>query len=92
MNKDTKDAILFLEESRADDDKLLYLYRSEKEYEKAYKLVSTLYEKTSNIDYLAQIAILEFEKAKNKEEVLESVIKKFEDVLTVLDNHIYQNY
>ncbi len=92
IKKDVKEAILFLENSKADDDKLLTLYRNEGEYEKAYTLVNALYEKTSNIDYLAQIAILEFEKAENKKEVLKSVIKKFEDVLTVLDNHIYQNY
>ena len=92
MNKNTKDAILFLEQSRADDDKLLNLYRVEKEYEKAYGLANSLYEKSSNIDYLAQIAILEFEKVKDKKKVLKNVIKKFEDVLTVLDNHIYQNY
>ncbi len=29
---------------------------------------------------------------KIKKTVLKSVIKKFEDVLTVLDNHVYQNY
>lgn len=55
-------------------------------------MAKELYAKTANIDYLAQIAMLEFESAKNKKDVLKSVIKKFNDVLTVLDNHIYQNY
>lgn len=60
--------------------------------EKAFALVKKLYDETGNLDYLAQIAMLEFEVAKDRKEVLPSVIKKFEDVLAVLDNHIYQNY
>ncbi len=36
--------------------------------------------------------MLEFEMAKDKKTVIKSVVKKFEDVLTVLDNHVYQNY
>jgi len=90
--KDINEAIIFLEKSRADDQKLLDLYRNIKEYKKAYSLVKELYTKTANIDYLAQIAMLEFESAVNKKDVLKSVIKKFDDVLVVLDNHIYQNY
>lgn len=92
MEKDVKEAILFLEQSRASDDELLKLYRNQLEYKKAYDLAIKLYEKTSSIDYLAQIAILEFEIAEDKNAVIQSVIQKFEDVLIVLDNHIYQNY
>ena len=90
--KDINEAIAFLEETNEDNEKLLTLYRNVKEYDKAYDLVNKLYETSSNIDYLAQIAIIEFEKADNKRDVLDDVIKKFEDVLTVLDNHVYQNY
>lgn len=90
--KDIHEAIAFLEESQADDNKLLNLYRSTNDYGKAYVLAQKLYSRTSNIDYLAQIAILEFETAKDKKKVLKSVIGKFEEVLSVLDNHIYQNY
>ncbi|RXJ69250.1 hypothetical protein CRV08_04370 [Halarcobacter ebronensis] len=90
--KGINEAIAFLEESKANDKKLLSLYRDNKQYEKAYFLANKLYEKSLNIDYLAQIAILEFEMAKDKRKVLDSVIKKFNDVLTVLDNHVYQNY
>jgi len=92
QKKDINEAITFLEESKADDEKLLTLYRNKGDYEKAYALANKLYETTSNIDFLAQIAIIEFEKAKDKKAVLNDVIKKFEDVLTVLDNHVYQNY
>ncbi|MCP4971878.1 MAG: hypothetical protein GY932_14940 [Arcobacter sp.] len=90
--KDIKEAIEFLENSKIDDEKLFILYRNDSQYEKAYKLVNKLYNDSSNIDYLAQIAILEFEIAKDKKKVLHSVITKFEQVLTILNNHIYENY
>lgn len=90
--KGVNEAILFLENSRANDEKLLELYRNSNKLKKAYLLAKDLYSRNGNIDYLAQIAILEFESAENKKEVLDSVIKKFNDVLVVLDNHIYQNY
>ena len=90
--KDIKEAISFLEKTKTNEDKLLSLYLNANMQEKAFKLVNKLYKQTGNLEYLAQIAMLEFEIAKNRKEVLESVIKKFEDVLAVLDNHIYQNY
>ena len=90
--KDIKEAIAFLEESKESDDKLFTLYRNDAQYEKALALANKLYKSTSNIDYLAQIAMLEFETAKDKKKVLDDVIKKFEEVVTVLDNHVYQNY
>lgn len=90
--KDINEAIKFLEESNADNEKLLNLYRSSNNYKKAYTLANKLYKESSNIDYLAQIAMIEFEMTENKKDVLAGVIKKFEDVLVVLDNHVYQNY
>ncbi|NVJ53734.1 MAG: hypothetical protein HWD90_08550 [Campylobacteraceae bacterium] len=90
--KDIKEAIAFLEDTNANDEKLLALYQNAKMSNKAYELVKKLYKKTGNLDYLAQVAMLEFEVAKDRKKVLKSVIKKFEDVLAVLDNHIYQNY
>jgi len=90
--KDIKDAIKFLEKSKADDDKLFSLYRNDSQNMKALTLANELYSSKGNIDYLAQIAMLEFEMAKDKKTVIKSVIKKFEDVLSVLDNHVYQNY
>ncbi|RXJ78585.1 hypothetical protein CRV03_00735 [Arcobacter sp. F155] len=90
--KDINEAIAFLEETKANDEKLLSLYQNARMSNKAYELVQKLYKRTGNLDYLAQVAMLEFEVAKDREKVLKSVIKKFEDVLAVLDNHIYQNY
>ncbi len=90
--KDINKAIEFLKTSHHDDDKLLDLYKNSLQYKEALKLANKLYEKSSNIDYLAQIAIIEFESAGDKKKALPSVIEKFENVLSVLDNHIYQNY
>ncbi len=90
--KDIHLAIAFLEENHIDDMKLIALYKRANEIQKALTLVKNVYKLNKNIDLLAQIAILEFEVAENKAAVLPSVISKFEDVLAVLDNHIYQNY
>lgn len=90
--KDINEAITFLEKEKIDDVKLVNLYKRINKPLKALKLVRKLYKEDGNIDFLAQIAILEFETAKDKKKVLDNVIKKFNDVLTVLDNHVYQNY
>lgn len=90
--KDINLAISFLEKNKLSDDTLFALYKRANLLSKAYLLVKKIYIKNKEIDYLAQIAILEFELAKNKRKVLNSVIEKFEKVLRVLDNHVYQNY
>lgn len=90
--RDIKEAIEFLEKNATDDIRLLSLYRRTNEIDKSLALVRKLYKQDGNIELLAQIAILEFENAKDKKKILPSVIKKFEDVLNVLDNHVYQNY
>lgn len=90
--KDVSLAIKFLKKENNNPEKLLNLYKKTNQAENALKIIKNIYKKTSNIELLAQIAILEFESAKNKKDVLFSVIKKFEDVLSVLDNHMYQNY
>ena len=90
--KDLNEAIKFLEENSVDELKLINLYKRVNQNNKALSLAKKLYKEDSNIDLLAQIAILEFESADDKKAVLDSVIKKFNDVLTVLDSHVYQNY
>ncbi|PLY11063.1 MAG: hypothetical protein C0626_00380 [Arcobacter sp.] len=90
--KDINEAISFLEKEKIDNVKLVNLYKRTNQPLKALKLVRKLYREDGNIDFLAQIAILEFETAENKKKVLNNVIKKFNDVLTVLDSHVYQNY
>ncbi|RXK01234.1 hypothetical protein CRU98_01945 [Arcobacter sp. CECT 8986] len=90
--KDLDAAIAFLEKNDLDDSKLLSLYQKKDYKKKSLDLLYKLYKDTGNIDLLAQIAILEFEMAKDKKKVLKEVITKFESALMILDNHIYQNF
>jgi predicted Zn-dependent protease len=84
----------FLEKSRSDDKLLLQLYSSSLNYQKAYSLASELYEKTSNITYLGQSAIYEYESAKNKasQSLLKSVVGKLEKVAQTDKSPMYLNY
>ena len=90
--KEIQLAIDFLEKENNNFERLLLLYKQTNQIKKALSIIMKIYKKSGNIDLLAQVAILEFESAKDKSKVMQSVIKKFEEVLTVLDNHIYQNY
>lgn len=89
---DINKAIEFFEKNDKDPEILLALYRSSNQAEKALAILKNLYTETNNYEYLAQIAILEFELAKDKKSVLNSVISKFTKALQSVDNPIYQNY
>lgn len=84
----------FLEESQSDDEALLQLYVASKNYKKAYPLSYELYDKTLNVDYLAQSAIYEYENAENKNAdiLLSSVVKKLSKVVENIKSPIYMNY
>jgi len=84
----------FLESSRSDDEALLQLYSSSKNYAKAFPLADELYAKTSELDYLGQSAIFEYENAKdrNDKKLLESVVSKLERVSSQTKELIYLNY
>ena len=84
--------IKFLEKNEIDNYKLLSLYQQNNQKQKALILSKEMYTSNSDINLLAQIAILQFELAKNKKDVLLDVIKKFKETLSVLNNHQYQNY
>ena len=84
--------IEFWEQNGEEDDILLNLYRMSGESIKAYNLLNKLYKDTNDLDYLAQLAILEFEIARDKKLVMGDVINKFNEVLKTIDNPIYQNY
>ncbi|QOG13055.1 tetratricopeptide repeat protein [Arcobacter sp. FWKO B] len=72
--------------------KLIELYKLDSNLEKLLETMQILYDKTNNIDVLAQMAIFQFELSEDKKSVLKSVISKFEKVLKVSTNHMYQNY
>lgn len=90
--KDINKAISFLEKENDKSRFLLSLYRSVNESKKAYELLEYLYNKTKKPDYLAQMAILQFELAQDKKTVLNEVIYKFKEALKTMDNHTYENY
>lgn len=89
---DVSSAIKFLEETNFDDGILLALYDRTKDYEKSLIILEKFYKKDKNLDILAQIAMLEFQNAKDKSKVVDSVIKKLKEVLSVIDNAMYQNF
>jgi len=84
----------FLEESGVNDDVLLQLYITGKNYEKAYKLADKLYAKSADINYLGQSAIYEYENSGKKvsEATLKNVIKKLENVAVQTQEALYYNY
>lgn len=84
----------FLEESGSDDEALLQLYSSSKNYAKAYPLANKLYEKTLDPDYLGQSAIYEYENAKDKNAkvLLSSVVTKLKKAIDKNREPMYLNY
>ena len=86
--------IAFLEESKSNDELLLQLYSSVKNYEKAHLLAESLYKSNADLNYLGQSAIYEYESAKNKNDtkLLRSVVDKLQKVVDNNTNPTYLNY
>ncbi len=83
----------FLENSGSDDKTLLQLYSNTKNYSKAYPLAISIYDKTGDSSYLGQSAIYEYESAAQKDKkLLDSVVDKLKDVISVNDDPLYLNY
>lgn len=89
---DINKAIKLLETTKIDQQKLLSLYGLVKEYKKALQLVKDEYNITKDDSLLGQIAILEYEMAKDKKTILQSVIDNFEKSLALKQNANYENY
>jgi len=92
--KDKNGAIEFLNESGYNQEMLLGIYVSSRDYKGAYTVAERLYESTSKIDYLGRMAIYEYESNKKKldNKILKSVSKKFEKVVRKLHDPLYYNY
>ncbi|MDA7817379.1 hypothetical protein N9A28_04260 [Sulfurimonas sp.] len=84
----------FLQTSSSDDELLFQLYVQSKDYQKASALAYSLYKKNSDIKYLGQSAIFEYESCedKNNKEMQNRVVKKLEDVIKVAREGVYFNY
>lgn len=92
--KDKKGAIEFLEESGYNQEMLLDIYVSSKDFKNAFEIAQRLYKKTNSITYLGKMAIYEYEYQKDKldKKILESVAKKFEKVVDNIYDPLYLNY
>ncbi len=71
---------------------LLDFYSKDKEKEKIFDLLQKAYKKTNKAIFLAQLAVFEFEEAKDKKSILSKVLERFEKIINKLDNPVYQNY
>lgn len=92
--KDRQGAIAFLKKSGYNQELLLEIYLSIKDFASAYETASKLYDTTNNRDYLAKMAIYEYEKNKDNlsPEILASISQKFETALLKLHTAMYYNY
>jgi len=86
--------IFFLEDSKSDDETLLQLYISAKDYKKAYKLAEKLYDERDEIKFLGESAIYQYESAKNRDDkkLLQEISAKFDEVLQEDRSTLYLNY
>ena len=92
---DINGAIEFLEQSQKLNETLYDLYKNRKDFDKALNLLALLYKKDNNPMWLAEKAILLFEKAENKndKQMIKDVIKCFDKaILLGVDDSIYLNY
>ncbi len=92
-NIDPKDGISFFKEHEKDNiDIIVSFYKKLGDLDGVYSYLNNGYKQTKDLNYLAQIAMYDYETAKNKDDILEDVIKKFEKVLEKHENAVYQNY
>ena len=87
----------FLEQNpniQSRDEFLLEIYRLTKEHKKAIALLQKLYTENGNVDYLALEAMLIYENAQNRNNIilLRQVTNKFEEVVKKSNNALYWNY
>jgi predicted Zn-dependent protease len=84
----------FLEENHIDDELLLQLYVSGKNWKKASKLAFKLYKENSDYAYLGQSAIYKYESYRGKvpKKVLYNVIANLENVVKHNKETLYMNY
>jgi len=93
--RDTLSAISFLEKYQVGDDVLYNLYKSKKLLDKALKMSDRKYKETKDARWIAEKAILIFEKAKDKDDKLMiiQVASLFDKALHLgIDDSIYLNY
>ncbi len=92
---DINGAIVFLEENGGSDKILYDLYKNKKQFDKALKLVTKFYSKDHDPKWLAEKAILTFEKATDKDDkkMIAMVVNYFDKAISEgVDDSLYLNY
>jgi hypothetical protein len=89
---DLPNAILFLETNSKNSKLLISFYERNAQPKKALKLAHKIYNKTKDIDVLATIASITYESAKNKNVILDEVVKYFSIVVKNSKQAHYKNY
>ena len=92
---DVEGAIKFLEKNKAGQKTLYQLYKSKKQFSKALHLAQKFYEEEKDPKWLAEMAILYYEEAKDKNDkaMIKKVVKTFDKALSMgVDDSIYLNY
>lgn len=92
--KDYQGAIAFFEKYHIDDVALLELYVKEKKFDKASKLARALYHDSQDINFLAQLAMIEYEASPKPidKKHLASIEKKFDTVIEQVNIPEYNNF
>ena len=93
--RDIDGAISFLEKNGEDNKTLYDLYKSKKYFDKALSLAEKFYKKENDPRWLAEKAILTFEKAKDKndKEMIRKVVAYFDKAIAQgVDDSLYLNY
>ncbi len=86
--------IQFLEKSGSDDVLLLQLYISTRNYARVVSLGDKLYQEDGDPYYLGQSAIFEYEGSSDKQDkkMIDSVMKKLQNVIENSQDPVYLNY
>lgn len=93
-NKENDKAVGILAQSGADNSLLLDVYKYEKKYDKALEIATALYKKNKDPKTLADIAFIEYEKTKNKNDkaMLRSVQNKLKIAAEQTDDDTIDNF
>lgn len=92
--KDKRSALKFLEKSGYNQEMLLDLYASLRDYKNAYIVARRLFEKSGDVNYLGKMAIYKYELNEDNlnDDILKSIMGKFERVVAKLHDPLYLNY
>ena len=92
---DIDGAIAFLEKNQVGLKTLYQLYKTKKIFSKALKLAQKLYKEENDPKWLAEMGILYYEQAKDKNDkaMIDKVVKVFDKAISLgVDDSIYLNY